>query len=248
MKITNTTRTPFIPSSSTPRETPLRPLGSATPIFLEKTTNLSMLGMLALKAKSLTDYAWSTTQFIYGTYSDYFPRLQFFSVSPISNNLDAHTFCKALDEHNFFTHYFSQAADLAFENYRTLKSGVDALNNHRTIVQIRYVFVIKQTCDFSLTLSDWILGKKSNSSLLYQTVNTALSWSPMAYKLISESDSPFLLNCFTAASGAALAYSFARDYLAYTSPDKYKETSPVNTLLSQTARQVRDLAAYLLAC
>lgn len=243
MTINNARKAPPVPGDL---EKPLS-LGATFPLDQAKEliSGTSAVSLLAMKAKTLTDYGWNATQSVYNLYSEYFPRFQFYSVSPHSSDFESPTFCHSSEEENF-TNYFTTATDAFSEYYRTFKNNVDYLNNLSIMMGVRSFFVIKQTCDLGLTLAGWVLGKKSNSSLLHQSVNTALAWSPMTYALISESKSPFLLNSFTFASTAALTYSFVKDYLAYRYPDEHKEKSPMNTLLSQAAGHLQNLATYLL--
>lgn len=107
--------------------------------------------------------------------------------------------------------------------YHSFKQLVNDINTHPLTVMSRKFFFIKQSCDFTIASIQWLKGNRTNQSMLFHSVNTALAVLPMmiaslptnSYQQITAN--VVLLGC--------LAYSIRKDYL-HSTLKQPRESSP----------------------
>lgn len=197
------------------------------------------LGSLAIKAKKVGQMGFSLAKMGYNFYSDYFPRLQIYLATPLPAFTPLEQkFCKPSNFQSL-TDYLDLPLQTFSHCYTSARSMLDDVHQHPYMQKVREFFVLKQTCDFSITLAKWLSGEKSSTSMLYQTANTALAWSPVIFEKLSELDDDTLMTIASVASGLALLYSFSKDYASYRDPQK-REQSPVSNYITHTFSRVSN--------
>ncbi|MCH9632690.1 MAG: hypothetical protein S4CHLAM6_10280 [Chlamydiae bacterium] len=109
--------------------------------------------------------------------------------------------------------------------YGSVQKKVDMINAQPLTQITKQVCLAKQSLDFTLASAQWIMGKRTNSSMLHNTVNTALSYAPfmLAYTTFGGTLAGQVLS--NAALLGCLAYSVRQDYYHSVNPE-IRESSP----------------------
>jgi len=115
------------------------------------------------------------------------------------------------------------------KNYSHFKKTVKWMNQLPLMIALRRIFMVKQTCDFTLALYSWMQGNRSNTSMVRHTVNTALTWVPFMVYEAKLLDSPFALNFTALFTLGCLTYSAFQDFRQY--DPKKREKSPTIELI-----------------
>ncbi len=121
-------------------------------------------------------------------------------------------------------------------HYLSFKNSVKQLNQLPMILALRRIFMVKQTCDFTLTLHGWLWGYSSNTSLIHQTANTALAWIPFIVHELKLLESSFALNASALLTLGCLTYSTFQDFRQY---------NPEKRVKSPTIQIIRTSFSYL---
>lgn len=129
-----------------------------------------------------------------------------------------------------FAHSFFNFAQF----HSQAKEIVNFVHHHPAIIFLRKFCFIKQTCDFSIALAQWVTGNRSNYSMLNNAVNTALSYIPMGLTYTAMGSTfpaqvlgnIILLGC--------LAYSIRQDILGSIDHSN-RESSPTVSLIRNYA-------------
>lgn len=103
--------------------------------------------------------------------------------------------------------------------YTGSRDAIDVILKHPTAVTLRYFFLAKQTNDLFLTYLGWLAEEKTNENLVYQSVNTLISWSPiLIHWLKFQPEYQTALFAVNLVSTLCLVYSIHVDYKNYYDP------------------------------